>query len=121
MLYKITPVPKPRQTRSDKWKTRDCVMRYRAFKDEIRAKGLRIDGDTVDVVFGIPMPKSWSKKKRALLCGLPHSSVPDLDNLIKSLLDATNTDDKRIWKITACKYWGETGFIMLKDSDKNAP
>ena len=120
MLYKITPIPKPRMTRSDKWKTRDCVMRYRAFKDEIRAKGLRIDGDTVDVVFGLPMPKSWSKKKRAAMCGMPHQQTPDIDNLVKSLLDATNTDDSRIWKVKACKYWGETGFILLKESDKNA-
>jgi len=37
--YKITPVPKPRQTRSDKWKQRPCVMRYRAFADEVRAAG----------------------------------------------------------------------------------
>lgn len=117
MLYKITPVPKPRQTRSDKWKKRACVERYRAFKDEIRAKGLRIDGDTVDVVFGLPMPKSWSKKKHVAMCGMPHQNVPDIDNLAKSLLDATNTDDKRIWKLKACKYWSETGFIMLNEAE----
>lgn len=37
--YPIVPVPKPRMTQRDKWQKRPAVMRYRAFCDEVRAKG----------------------------------------------------------------------------------
>jgi hypothetical protein len=35
-IANLKPVPKPRQTRSDKWKQRPCVMAYRTFADELR-------------------------------------------------------------------------------------
>jgi len=31
------PIPKPRQTRRDKWARRPCVLRYREWADQIRA------------------------------------------------------------------------------------
>ena len=53
------------------------------------------------------MPKSWSKKKKLLKLGTPHTSKPDLDNLIKNILDRGNNilweDDKNISYITASK------------------
>ena len=60
MKIDITPVPKPRQTRSDKWRTRPPVMRYRAFADEIRLRIGSIDLNGYAITFGMPMPKSWS-------------------------------------------------------------
>ena len=38
--YKIKPVPKPRMTQRDAWDKRPCVLRYRAFKDEVRKWGV---------------------------------------------------------------------------------
>lgn len=38
-VYNITPIPKPRMTRSDKWKKRPAVVRYFEYKDKIRAAG----------------------------------------------------------------------------------
>ena len=61
--YLITPVTKPRQTRSDVWKKRKPVMKYRAFADEVRANKVIIPSGGCHVTFIIPMPKSYSKKK----------------------------------------------------------
>ena len=36
MWIDITPVAKPRQTRSDVWKKRPCVVKYRQFADDLR-------------------------------------------------------------------------------------
>ncbi|MES0445055.1 MAG: RusA family crossover junction endodeoxyribonuclease, partial [Desulfobacterales bacterium] len=85
VIYKITPVPKPRQTRSDKWKQRPCVMRYRAFADEARALGITIEDGGSTVLFSIPMPKTWSEKKKLRMDAEPHQQKPDIDNLLKSL------------------------------------
>ena len=38
VVYPITPVPKPRMTRRDRWAKRPCVLRYWAFKDEVRLR-----------------------------------------------------------------------------------
>lgn len=78
ITYPITPVPKPRQTRADKWKQRPAVMRYREFADQVRAAGITLPDCGALVTFYIPMPKSWSKKKRARADGTPHQSKPDV-------------------------------------------
>lgn len=112
MIYYIKPVPKPRMTRSDKWKKRDAVLRYHAFCDSVRAENIELySGD--DVTFVVPFPKSYSKKKMRQLDGEPHLQTPDLDNLIKALLDALYDDDSHIWELTARKIWGYTGQIIV--------
>lgn len=110
--YNIQPVPKPRQTRSDKWKQRPCVMRYRAFADSVRKSGVEI-GDTVGVTFFLPMPPSWSKKKRKEMDGRAHQQKPDIDNLVKALLDAVFDDDSHVYFVRAEKYWSESGSFQI--------
>lgn len=113
--YIITPVGKPRMTRADKWKQRPPVMRYRMFCDEARLHGIRVPENGVHITFVLPMPQSWSKKKRASMDGQPHQQKPDLDNLTKSLLDALFEDDSHIWDARTSKIWGETGMIIIED------
>ena len=112
--YDIEPCTKPRQTRADKWKQRPCVMKYRAFADHARLLGIEITaGDAV--TFVLPMPKSWSKKKRAEMLDQYHTQTPDLDNLLKAIMDATNKRDEHISHFAALKkVWGETGKIIIK-------
>ena len=66
-VIRIDPVAKPRQTKSDKWKQRPSVMKYRAFADEFRLKcnlqKIEIK-DTLDVLFCIKMPDSWPINKK---------------------------------------------------------
>ena len=114
MIHDIVPVPKPRQTQADRWKKRPCVMRYRAFADECRAKDVEIiNGSTV--IFYLPMPKSWSKKKKALMLGKGHQQKPDVDNLLKAVMDAVLKEDCHIYDIHSQKFWAEKGRIYLEN------
>lgn len=116
--YLITPMGKPRMTRSDKWKQRPEVLRYRAFKDEVRLNKVSLPERGYHITFVIPMPKSWSKKKKAEMNGKPHQQKPDKDNLEKALLDAIFEDDCRIWDGRVSKVWGETGKIIIKELER---
>ncbi|MBU2709176.1 RusA family crossover junction endodeoxyribonuclease [Zooshikella marina] len=112
--YAITPNTKPRMTRADKWKQRPCVMQYRAYKDALRALSIELPESGYHLIFVLPMPKSWSKKKRAEMRGQPHKATPDKDNLEKGLLDALFVDDAHIWDGRVSKYWGDEGQIIVK-------
>jgi Holliday junction resolvase RusA-like endonuclease len=103
---------KPRMTRSDKWKKRPAVMRYRAFKDECRLHNVALP-ELPCITFYMPMPASWSKKKKADMDGQPHKSKPDLDNILKALFDALYEDDAHIWYVTAKKIWSYDGKIEI--------
>jgi Holliday junction resolvase RusA-like endonuclease len=112
-IYDITPVPKCRMTQRDKWAKRPAVLRYRAFCDEVRVKGVSMPESGSHIVFVLPMPKSWSKKKREMMDGQPHQQRPDKDNLEKALLDALFEDDSHIWDSRVSKIWGEEGRIEI--------
>lgn len=114
VIYPIIPYPKPRMTRSDKWKKRDCVLRYRAFCDECRLRGVDIPPAGASIHFILPMPSSWSQKKRESMNGKPHQQKPDIDNLVKALADACHQDDSHIWHYAGLKKtWGQTGQIII--------
>jgi Holliday junction resolvase RusA-like endonuclease len=110
--YDIVPVPKPRMTQSDKWRKRPQCQKYWNFCDECRfAKVTFISGDIVQFV--LPMPKSWSKKKREVMNGKPHKQTLDLDNLIKALGDALYENDSVLDNYCASKIWGNEGKIII--------
>lgn len=115
MRLDITPVGKPRQTQSDKWKQRPAVMRYRAFADELRLKYRKDLPDSISLKFYIPMPPSWSKKKRAEMLGKPHQQRPDVDNLCKAVMDALAKEDSGVWRIQAEKRWANVGEIDIEE------
>lgn len=114
----IDPVGKPRMTRRDVWKKRPCVLKYRAYKDELRlkTKGFKLY-DSFKIAFFIPFPKSYSKKKRKKLLGKPHQVKPDIDNLIKGIMDFFCKEDSYIHCVKACKVWGEKGKIIIKNDN----
>ncbi|MCK5612030.1 RusA family crossover junction endodeoxyribonuclease [Candidatus Pacearchaeota archaeon] len=114
MIYKITPVPKCRMTRSDKWKKREIVLRYFAFKNEIKTAGVKIKCPA-KITFQIEMPKSWSKKKKLAHDGKPHLQTPDIDNLLKGLLDAVYKEDSHIWSVWAIKKWSYFPQIEIEE------
>jgi len=89
-------------------------MRYRSFKDECRHAGVEVPESGCHVIFILPMPKSWSDKKKKELDGKPHQQTPDVDNLLKSLLDAIYTDDCGVWAVMVEKRWGRSGKIQIK-------
>ena len=108
---------KPRMTRADAWRKRDCVEKYYMFKDflNLNAQGFKIKPG-MNYKFIIAMPMSWSDKKKDLMNGQPCCSKPDLDNLIKGLWDSLCTEDKDIYSIgSALKQWGYEGSIIIGD------
>ena len=111
----IPPMAKPRQTQSDRWKQRPVVVRYRAWCDEVRRQmGDQALPEAFWVRFWVPMPASYSKAKRIALAAEPHRQKPDLDNLLKALMDACLVDDSRVWRIEAAKSWvSGPGYIQL--------
>ena len=112
----IDPLPKPRMVRSDSWKKRPIVLRYWMYKDEMKLKCRRFKlGAAFKVVFVIPMPKSWSQKKRNLMEALPHQQRPDIDNLTKGLMDILCEEDSHIHWIEARKVWGTHGKIIIEN------
>lgn len=101
-------------TQADRWKKRKCVVNYFLWKDAIKS----LIGDfelpeQYKVVFTVPMPKSWSSKKRNKMEGSPHQQRPDWDNYAKAFQDALCTEDSRIWSVYATKVWGEEGKIEV--------
>ena len=115
--YLITPVPAPRMTRSDKWKKRDCVMRYFRFRDEVRLNKVTLEPFGSHVTFFMPMAKSWSRKKRAKMLGVPHQQKPDVDNLCKALLDALFDDDAHVFDVRITKVWSDICKITISENE----
>lgn len=66
----------------------------------------------VNILFVFPIPKSASKKRRALMIdGVERpTKKPDIDNCIKAILDALNgvayKDDTQVVSVTASKVYG---------------
>lgn len=115
----VTPIGKPRMTRQDTWKKRKCVVKYWDFKDDIKKEASKHNIDISDFLvcdFYIPMPKSWSKKKKTLMKGKPHKQKPDVDNICKAVMDALLPEDSHIYKIDCEKYWSDTGKIVFYDN-----
>lgn len=86
----------------------------------------------VTTIFAMPIPSSWSKKKREEMLCKPHTQKPDMDNLQKLVYDAINPirvrkkgmkdmlvggmieDDSQICKATSSKVWSDTPSTYLK-------
>ncbi|HCM9140001.1 TPA: RusA family crossover junction endodeoxyribonuclease [Enterobacter cloacae] len=115
-IYNITPIGKPRMTQRDRWHKRPATAAYWDYKAQIRLLGIRLPESGYHVTFVIPMPKSWSKQKRAQYSGQPHQQKPDKDNLEKALLDAVFDEDSHVWDGRVTKIWGETGQIIIEEA-----
>lgn len=121
MIYYIKPVPKPRMTQRDKWltgvKRRPSVRRYFQFKELCRIYKVEVKESETEIVFVLPMPKSWPYKKREEMLGKPHQQRPDKDNLEKALLDAVYDEDCRVWDSRVSKLWGVKPMIAISKID----
>ena len=108
----VTPLGKPRMTRRDRWKNRECVSRYHSFKDEFRSL---LNGKipfphqikSVSWIAYLPIPESWSKKKKAEMAGTIHQQKPDRDNIDKAILDSLFGDDSHVAVGLIGKFWDD--------------
>lgn len=106
-----------RQVNSDKWKPRDKVLLYRAWRDLLR---LSIPNppaaettEVVEVVAWYAMPKSWSNKKRTEMIGQRKRTVPDPDNIWKGVTDALWTKDQALGKCVCDRRWGTADITII--------
>lgn len=128
VVFDIVPIGAPRMTRSDKWKLdplhkdpkkrqRKPVTQYFRFKQEIQAlalqNGFKLPENGFHVVFIVPMPHSWSEKKKNQMNSTPHQQKPDADNMIKAVKDSLCENDANIWDYRITKYWGRSGKIVI--------
>lgn len=64
----------------------------------------------LELGFTMPIPASTSKARARGLDGQPHTNKPDIDNLVKLVLDAMNgliiTDDATVWRLSCSKVYG---------------
>ena len=107
------PIGKPRQTRRDRWRQRPCVMEYRHWADRLReVVGTLPEGPPVrvDITAHFAIPPSWSAARKAAAAGKAHQHKPDLDNIVKAVLDALWPDgDQAIAWVVARKLWAGEG------------
>ena len=126
IVIDITPTPAPRMTQQDRWAKRPAVVRYIGFQKHLvmlcNIKGLTALPNEMGWTFEMPIPKSWSKKKKAEMIGRPHRQKPDLDNLIKGFQDSMTygreDDDSHIDSyLPTRKIWAEIGRIIIYVND----
>ena len=105
----VVPMGKPRMTRRDKWAKRPCVVAYRAWADAVRLAAGPVP-DHVGVLrlrAYMPIPKSLPAHKRPHFVGSPHQRKPDLDNIVKALMDALLPQDQGVYHIEARKVYDD--------------
>lgn len=116
--YPITPVAKPRMTNRDRWlyPPREPVRKYLVFANTCRLQKIGLPFGGAHITFILPMPDSWSEKKKKQFDGKPHQlkRKNDWDNLGKALSDAIYGEDSMIWDIRITKFWGRSGKIIVE-------
>lgn len=126
IVFPISPCPAPRMTKRDQWRTPDhpdpdkrqrkCVTKYFAFKNDVKIYSAQFNytlSPELTITFTMPMPVSWSIKKRSKFVQKPHQVRPDVDNMTKAWMDSFGVDDGYVWHIDAKKVWGESGSITI--------
>jgi Holliday junction resolvase RusA-like endonuclease len=126
-IIDVIPIGAVRMTKSDRWKInpnhidprkrqRPAVTRYFDFKNKVVKECNKVGyvmKNHIDVVFFLPMPDSWSTKKKELYNGKPHKSRPDIDNIVKGLMDAVKKEDGDVWSVKAEKRYAYKGSILI--------
>lgn len=126
-LFDVIPVGAVRMTQSDRWKTnpnhvdpkkrqRKAVKMYFDFKNTLILQANIMNfqlGEYLDAVFFLPMPDSWSEKKKERMNGLPCKVKPDTDNILKGVKDALKKNDSDVWWEKAEKRWAYRGSIII--------
>lgn len=73
-------------------RTKKYLDKYMAYKDELRDKAQRVGfimpEDAFFMWYFMPMPRTWTKKKKAAMAFTMHKSTKDCDNIAKGILDA---------------------------------
>ena len=120
LFIKTVPIPKGRpRFYGGHAVTPEKTRKYEKLIRDSWEHGI-VDGKylVIAMIFTMPIPQSYSNKKKKELEGKPHTKKPDLDNLVKAVLDALNgvafEDDSRICSISAVKLYGTEPCVFVK-------
>src|SRR5712675_51407 len=76
------------------------IQKYNDYKLDLSAEAKRTGFVLPDIgagiMFYVPVPPSWSKKKKRLHHGMFHASMPDLKNFLQAFEDSLRVQDKGI-------------------------
>ena len=106
-LFDVVPMGAVRMTQSDRWKTnprhvdpnkrqREVVTQYFEYKNKVleQAREMKFElPEVLEIVFCVPMPFTWSEKKKVRNNKLPVKKRPDIDNYVKAFMDAMSNED----------------------------
>lgn len=91
--------------------------KHKAYIQEQMPKLLTDKNLKVSLYFYFEPPKSWSKKRKLIAIGTYKRTKPDVDNLIKTVLDAANNhvwqDDNQVVHIDSYKMYSEESKIVM--------
>lgn len=104
--------PRPRKGKHGNFYVPDVDAAWKeaiGWRGKVALRGKRSTGAVIlELQFHMPTPKA-----NRLLCGTPHTSKPDIDNLTKSAMDALTkiqawNDDSQVSKLTSSKTYAST-------------
>lgn len=121
---------RPRVSRRGNYVHTYTPERTREFEDAIRFEFMASNCERMpvyereqalkaEILVGVSIPKSYSKKKQALCrCRfIAPNKKPDIDNILKSIFDALNgyafADDVQIVKVVAEKVYADKPFVEV--------
>lgn len=96
------------------------LEKYNRYKVALREEAARVGFEMpvcgIWIKFYMPMPQSWSKKKKTQMNFGPKQSMPDLSNLIKAFEDSLLKQDNVIWDYRVSKFWYDSckGYIEIE-------
>lgn len=92
-----------------------------AIKHIIKSKwgsGLLTGPVSLSVIFYLPIPESWSKKKKLSSVNCPHINTPDIDNfqvfLLNCMTEIVYKDDRQVYDICASKLYSNNPRTEVK-------
>ena len=110
-----TPIGKPRMTQRDRWKQRPIVLKYYEKKDQLIETVGEIQSQRLRLIFLFEPPKSWSRKRREAALQNPKTTRPDVDNLVKAVLDSLYKEDSVVYEIQAIKLWWSYSATIIQE------
>ena len=122
MTVNTTPVPKGRPrfygghaVTPEKTRVYEALLRHDWPHGIVQGDALKIS-----MAFAFPPPTSLSKRKQDAMMYMLRTKKPDLDNLVKAVLDALNgvafDDDSKVAEIFAQKLYAPEPYVEVKIS-----
>lgn len=119
--FPIRAMGKPRMTKSDKWRKRQPVKDWFAYKDHLLSllePGFydRLQRATIyqfRVEATIAFPKSYSKAAKQVLLDQPHRVKPDASNILKGIEDILVESDQELADVACSKSWGNEDWLSI--------